>query len=232
MTTTIIRPAPVGIGGQLFGTFDIGDLYWDSTIVGGDDAWTDDDDATYVRLGYRIVSGTPEVDIGFGPCVLPVVGAASVTEISTTVRVLIESATNNSVLVSLINDGSALASVADWGQAVPGDDPLAVGSIITLTRTVEETALAEGADPAIALMDAATALTTDGTTLWVAHQGTDLLGPAFIRVYEVAVTVTYGESATLIGVTRQFPRDDALGLGSAPRIHPPPKGSRVAGGYS
>lgn len=31
--------------------------------------------------------------------------------------------------------------------------------------------------------------------------------------------------------TRLFPRDDALGLGSAPRIFPPPRGGRVVGGY-
>lgn len=30
---------------------------------------------------------------------------------------------------------------------------------------------------------------------------------------------------------RQYPRDDTLGLGSAPRIYPPPKARRVVGGY-
>lgn len=31
---------------------------------------------------------------------------------------------------------------------------------------------------------------------------------------------------------RQYPRDDVLGIGSANRIHPPPRGRRVAGGFA
>jgi hypothetical protein len=32
-------------------------------------------------------------------------------------------------------------------------------------------------------------------------------------------------------VTRQYPRDDALGLGSAERVYPPPRRGRAVGGY-
>lgn len=39
------------------------------------------------------------------------------------------------------------------------------------------------------------------------------------------------EAAMVQAVVRQYPRDDGLGLSSAPRIHPPPKGRRIAGGY-
>lgn len=231
MTTTIIRPAPVGIGGQVFGTFETGALHWDSSIVGGDDTWADDDDATYTRNGYDVVGGDAPVDVGFAPCVLPGVDPAQITDISVTVRAMFESGFSNTIQVELVNGGVSGATPAMWGDAVPGDDPLDVGSIITLTRTAAETAIALGADPELSLADAASTLTTAGTDLWVVHAGIPDDGVIFLRVYEVALTVTYGESATLIAVTRQFPRDDALGLGSAPRIHPPPKGGRIAGGY-
>ncbi len=40
------------------------------------------------------------------------------------------------------------------------------------------------------------------------------------------LTVTSDRKAT-----RQYPRDDALGLGSAPRLYPPPRARRIVGGY-
>jgi len=32
-------------------------------------------------------------------------------------------------------------------------------------------------------------------------------------------------------VTRQYPRDDGRGVSSAPRLYPPVKANRLAGGY-
>lgn len=40
-----------------------------------------------------------------------------------------------------------------------------------------------------------------------------------------------GPELTVNPVVRLFPRDDSLGLGSAPRLYPPPRGGRVVGGF-
>ena len=44
-------------------------------------------------------------------------------------------------------------------------------------------------------------------------------------------SVTYAVDLDVRRATRQYPRDDTLGLGSAPRIHPPPRARRIVGGY-
>lgn len=50
-------------------------------------------------------------------------------------------------------------------------------------------------------------------------------------IHEAYVVVTYGDEPPVVEpVTRMFPRDDALGLGSAPRLFPTPRGIRIVGG--
>lgn len=53
---------------------------------------------------------------------------------------------------------------------------------------------------------------------------------ARVHVAYLAARVTYTD-ATAPGVIRQYPRDDARGLSSAPRLYPPPKARRIVGGY-
>ena len=56
-------------------------------------------------------------------------------------------------------------------------------------------------------------------------------GTYLVRTYELSLEFTYGASALATPVTRLYPRDDALGLGSAPRLYPPPRRGRIVGGY-
>jgi hypothetical protein len=53
-----------------------------------------------------------------------------------------------------------------------------------------------------------------------------------LLVADLVLSIYVDDAAVFVqSVCRQFPRDDSLGLGAAPRIHPPSKGRRIAGGY-
>lgn len=56
-----------------------------------------------------------------------------------------------------------------------------------------------------------------------------------VKVYELAVTAVYTETpppgTPVETVTRLHPRDDGLGMSSAPRLYPRPTRHRVVGGY-
>jgi hypothetical protein len=58
-------------------------------------------------------------------------------------------------------------------------------------------------------------------------------GACAFRIYEMALTAIWDEATTVAtaAATRGWPRDDALGLGSANRIHPPPRSGRIVGGH-
>lgn len=82
----------------------------------------------------------------------------------------------------------------------------------------------------------------DGSSTWSAPLGVTPLRPGTYTVYAIerddafrpsprSNLVTFTVLANGSPATRMYPRDDALGLGSAPRIHPPPKRGRVVGGY-
>jgi hypothetical protein len=58
-------------------------------------------------------------------------------------------------------------------------------------------------------------------------------GACDFRIYEMALTAIWDEStaAAIAPVVRRFPRDDARGLGSANRLHPPVRAGRIVGGF-
>lgn len=56
----------------------------------------------------------------------------------------------------------------------------------------------------------------------------DVTFPRYRLLFDEAIPPTIVEER----VTRLYPRDDALGLGSAPRLYPPPRGGRVVGGHT
>lgn len=66
---------------------------------------------------------------------------------------------------------------------------------------------------------------------------TDHIQTIPVPVHESLGSLTDYRAAMVLGlnaaplVTRQYPRDDSLGIGSAPRLYPPPKRNRKVGGY-
>jgi hypothetical protein len=71
------------------------------------------------------------------------------------------------------------------------------------------------------------------TVIYQAATDRELTDPLFL-VAELGLVIGDFDVADELVVpppVRGFPRDDALGLGSAPRIHPPSRAGRLAGGY-
>lgn len=76
------------------------------------------------------------------------------------------------------------------------------------------------------------AVAAGDTYPFVSIDGPDNGRDPLLLVAELALVIGDLETSAYVrSVVRQFPRDDDLGLGSARRIHPPPRSGRIAGGH-
>lgn len=211
----------LGTGAVTLTTTGTGGPHPSSGVVGSPPQWNDGSDATYATI-YRNVSTAQDNAMRAPLDLLSEPGV--ITSVDLSVRA--SSATSGSwaFLTAIVPAGWVEGT---GGTVSPIPDLTTVGGAGIQTSEHDfNWTLGEGFESDAATLDS---LLRSGAYLWFGFS------QAFnhdLTVYDVTLTVTTVLADTDQPVTRLFPRDDALGLGSAPRLFPTPRGVRVVGGQN
>jgi hypothetical protein len=190
----------------------------------GSAPWGDDDDASYVVLTQRdtLTTSFPK-DAVTTPLPAFTGEAADVAEVWLRVKVAPEA--SGDLLALTVEVDSPIGDFWLFGNLA--DTQFFRLTADGVTREVRGTVTL--GDPATLLA----ALAGGGCTLYVdaTYVGTMTTDPppSVVTIYEIGWGTPDVEEVL---VTRLWPRDDGYGLGSAHRIYPPPRRSRIVGGQS
>lgn len=203
------------------------------TWVGGDEGIRDDSDATYVDLdmleGFRLLPPSTEF--------LPTPDALRI-EIRAQLLSMTGSGPKPSLDFDFVVDGNSTLDTRIQGQS-PEFELTSEPTTWTFTFDAPTFAATDGSFAAPDIWARLSGTASDWDTFWswwvqpVDVPGGSWLGvslgrtaigiTATVRVFEVSLTYIRGS------VTRLWPRDDALGLGTVNRIHPLPRANRIVG---
>lgn len=218
-----------------------GPAYWPgSVLVGsGGDLLADDDDATYATVLGGVANGLPPEDLDVTVVQDGVVMALDTLTSGLTVTAAVlhyryrfgyeGTGLSDTAAPSALHD---VDDVDGFGGTTAGDWLFAWESPVSDTLGGEaEFDASWNLGSGSPVSDAATLLADPRIRLTMINPlGVTDTGKSILDLIEVWVDVTY-EAGALFPVTRQYPRDDARGFGSAPRIYPPPRAGRIVGGY-
>jgi hypothetical protein len=183
----------------------------------GSGSWIDHSTATYSRCGIGQIGPTTLFSDHAVASLDPITfDPATATNLAVTATFQVEQVTGveNSVFV------------------------VTVDTIITLTYDYQEQVLVPvyGGNMPAFLAGLRAFAATFTTPRFVGFEPAQFVGDDgdvfYSRLYELSITWTYGGEpvTTRIPVTRQYPRDDGLGIRASGRVYPPPRGTRVIGG--
>jgi hypothetical protein len=210
----------------------------------GSGSWIDHSTATYSRCGIGQIGPTTLFSDHAVASLDPITfDPATATNLAVTATFQVEQVTGveNSVFVVTVDDqehgDGAYLTLGDYrDDGFPGQ--MLFDTIITLTYDYQEQVLVPvyGGNMPAFLAGLRAFAATFTTPRFVGFEPAQFVGDDgdvfYSRLYELSITWTYGGEpvTTRIPVTRQYPRDDGLGIRASGRVYPPPRGTRVIGG--